>query len=283
MRLRIGARLQQVLHGGQPAAAAQRIQVHLLEQIALRMAAADAGQAGQGQRQLVGGIGPLAAGMGAQATGGRHSDLLPGGAGRSGRHRRKGLDVGQQLVGLRQAGTCQAVQVLQVEEGLHLVGHPRQQPGRQLGPAVAHRHTSQFQPGQQRHGAHLVLRIGLVDAPDLPVVERQRRGVVAQLDVEQRQVPPQVAAHEGGQALPALAEALQLGGAFGQPAVGQHHMGQRMLGPGLGRLHRQCAAGAVLGLVEPVALLPAEGQQAVQRGHVGGGGFRMQRQAQHGR
>ena len=39
---------------------------------------------------------------------------------------------------------------------------------------------------------------------------------------------------------------------------------------------------AASGFFEPVALLPAKGQHAVQVGHIGGGVLRLQGQAQHG-
>ena len=244
------------------------------------MAAADQRQPGQGFGQAVGCLRPPAARMSQQAARGRHRHLLPGGALGQRGPRRMRLDGGEHGIGLGPAGAGQAVQVLQVQEGLHLVMHPAGQVAGQRIPAVAHRHAGQFQPGQQRHGAHLVLRVAGVHTPHLLVVQRQGRGIIAQLDVEQRQVPPQVAAHEAGERAPRCADLVHQVRAFGQAAVGQHHMGQRMLGPGFGRLHGQRAAGCRLGQVEPVALLPAEGGQAVHRRHLGCGGHRRQGQLQ---
>ena len=51
--LRVAQRLQQVLHGGPLAVALQRVQPDLVEQIALRMAAANLHQPGQGHAQLL--------------------------------------------------------------------------------------------------------------------------------------------------------------------------------------------------------------------------------------
>ena len=63
-------------------------------------------------------------------------------------------------------------------------------------------------------------------------------------------------------------------------ALGQHHMGQCVVGPGLFAAPVDGVAGGGFGFFEPVALLPAKGQHAVQVGYIGGGvAARLQGQA----
>lgn len=67
----------------------------------------------------------------------------------------------------------------------------------------------------------------------MPVVDRQHPVFIAPGQMEQGQMPPVVGVHERIQALPVAADAFQEVDAFLDPALGQHHVGQRVLGPGL--------------------------------------------------
>ena len=116
MRLRVAQRLQQVLHRRPLAVALQRVQPDLVEQVALRMAAANLHQPGQGHAQLLHGSSPVALRMRQQAVCCRQADLLPHGAfvrlGAGGGVR--GDVVKQRACCLCAPGAGQAVEVLQV-------------------------------------------------------------------------------------------------------------------------------------------------------------------------
>ena len=114
--MRVAQRLQQVLHGGPLAVALQRVQPDLVEQVALRMAAANLHQPGQGHAQFLYRCRPVALRMGQQAVGGGHTYLLPHSAfvrlGAGGGVR--GDVVKQRACCLCAACAGQAVEVLQV-------------------------------------------------------------------------------------------------------------------------------------------------------------------------
>ena len=89
--------------------------------------------------------------------------------------------------------------------------------------------------------------------------------------------------HERVQAEPAAAHLGHEGAPLGDAALGQHHVRQRVVGPGLVALHRDRASCGSLGVAHQVALFEGEGGHAVQIGDVGGGVLRQQRQPQHAR
>ena len=151
-----------------------------------------------------------------------------------------------------------------------------------IGPARPHIHARQLQPRQERDGVDLVLRVFLDHAPDLLVVQRQHLGVAVLLQQKQRLVPPVVRDHEGVQPRPGVTHAGHEVDAFRNAALGQHHMGQRVVGPRLFAAPVDGVVGGSFGFFEPVALFPAKGQHAVQVGHIGGGVLRLQGQPQHG-
>ena len=143
------------------------------------------------------------------------------------------LDTVHQHLGFGPLRTGQAVQVLQVQKGQYMVVHAWGQVVAQVLPPVAHIYARQLQPRQQRHGADLVLGIGLVHAPDLFVVDAQHLVVQAEVECKQGQVPPVMRHHERIQASPGAAAALHERPPFGESALGEHDVRQRMLRPGL--------------------------------------------------
>ncbi len=102
----------------------------------------------------------------------------------------------------------------------------------------------------------------------MPVINLQRPLLVTARQIEQRQVPPVVGVHEGVEAVPVALHALQEVDAFFDPALGQQHVGQGVLGPGLVGLQREGLAGGGFGVFEQVALFIGEGQQAVAVGDI---------------
>ncbi len=94
-------------------------------------------------------------------------------------------------------------------------------------------------------------------------------------------MPPVVRDHEGVQTRPGVAHAGHEVGAFADAALGEHDVGECVVGPGLFAAHVHGVACGGFGAVEQVALLPAKGEHAVQVGHVGSRGHGLQRQAQH--
>ena len=186
--------------------------MHLCEQVALRMAAADFHQPRQGLAQLIDGTRVVASGMRQQPAAGRQADALA-------RHPRIGpvqagrmrLDVAHQGVGLRPAGARQAVEILHVQERQHLVLQPRA-PGSCPGPASGRPRPHRRVPAARAaRRVDLVLRVVLGHAPHLLVVQVQHFLVALQLQGEQRLVPPVVRDHEGVQAGPGGAHVLQEG------------------------------------------------------------------------
>jgi hypothetical protein len=282
--LLIAPGLHQVLQGRPLAAVPQGAPVQLVEQVALGVAAADLDQACNQGPQLMGGLAVLALGMGQQALRGGQADILPGRA-QPGLDLRIGmaLHADQQLLrGLPLPGACQAVEVLQVQKRQHMVMLALQQVGAELLPARADIDAFELQPRQQRYGADLVLRIGRHDAPDLAVMQLQRFVMARILHQEQRQVPPVVRLHEGVEPRPAAARALHEGQTLVHTALGQQHMGQRMVGPGLLEAQLQRLARRALGLAQQMALLIGKGQHAVEVGDIGAVRLGRQRHAQHG-
>ncbi len=87
--------------------------------------------------------------------------------------------------------------------------------------------------------------------------------------------------HEGVQAGPGVAHAGHEVGTFADAALGQHDVGQCVVGPGLFAAQADGVACGAFGLLQAVALLPAKGQHAVQVGHLGRCGQGLQCQAQH--
>jgi hypothetical protein len=274
--------LHQVLGAAPAAGAQQRVQVQLLEQVALRMAAADrlqlrqrlaqAGDRAAASRRLhaPAARAPRAPRPAATLCATRRApgpQRLPDGPSR-------GPAAGA-------AGAAQPVEVLQVQEGLHVVVPALLQVVRHVLPAIAHVHTGDLQARQQRHRADLVLRVGLDHAPDLAVVEVQHGGGVVQFQLEQRQVPPVVRDHERVQVRPLTAHRVHEVAPLGDAPLRDHHVRQRVLGPGLLGLDRQRAARRRFSLLQQVALLPGEGRHAVQIGHLGGRVQRRLHDAQH--
>ncbi|NNJ15693.1 hypothetical protein CSV86_010825 [Pseudomonas putida CSV86] len=247
------------------------------------MAAADLVQARQAAGKQACSARVIAAGMGQQAFGQWQGDLGPDGATEV-----RGLAAafdqgGEQQVRFELVGTRQAVQVLQAEERLHGVAPAQLQIGRQRLPARSDVDSGDLQAGQQRDRTDLVLGILWQDPPHVPVVDLQHPRLVAAGQVEQRQVPPVVGVHEGVQAFPVPADLLQEGDAFLDPACGEHHVGQGVLGPGLVGLDRQGLARAGFGLFQQVALLVGEGQHGVALGNLRGRGDGLEGDAQQGR
>ncbi len=173
------------------------------------------------------------------------------------------------------------VQVLQVQERQYLVIQSQSEVLGHIVPALADIDACQFQPCQQGYRADLVLRIRLDHTPDLLVVGLQRQLVHTQVNRKQRQVPPVVGDHEGVQPGPGRAAVLHELQTLLEPTLGQHHMGQGVLGPGFALRHGQGRARGGLCLRHPMALLPGERRHAVHLRHVRCGGQCRQRQAQH--
>ena len=146
--------------------------------------------------------------------------------------------------------------------------HARHEVVGELLPAVADIDAGQFQPRQQRHRADLVLRIPLPHAPDMGrvMVEHARR--LALLDHHQRQVPPVVRQHEGIQVGPGVLHLLEKGPALRVAALGQQHMGERVMRPRLLAPAADRVVRGTLGLAEQMALLVGEGDHAVGVGEV---------------
>ncbi len=154
---------------------------------------------------------------------------------------------------------------------------------RDVGPAIADVDAGQLQARQQRHGPDLVLRVVLGDTPHLPVVQPERVRPVAQLDVEERLVPPVVRLHERVQPDPGVADLGHERPAFLEAPLGQHHVRQRVVRPRLLAPHRDAAPRRGFRRPEQVALLVPEGRHAVQPRQVARGRGDLQRQAQHAR
>ena len=148
-------------------------------------------------------------------------------------------------------------------------------------PARAHVDSGQLQPGQQRDGTDLVLRVVFGHAPDPLVVQRQYLLSLAQLQREQSQVPPVVGQHERVQPGPGGACRLHEVKPLLQAALGQQHMGQRMVGPGLPVQHGDGSPRRRLGRLQQVALLPGKGCHAVHVRHICAGAQPVQGQTQH--
>ena len=148
-------------------------------------------------------------------------------------------------------------------------------------PARADIDAGQFQPRQQRDRTDLVLRVVASDTPDLLVVQRQHLGGPVKLQREQGGVPPVVGEHEGVQSGPGRADRAHEVQPLLKPALGQQHMGQCVVGPGLLVAQRDGVASRRFGLRQQVALFPGEGCHAVHVGHIVTGWQGLQRQTQH--
>ncbi len=112
-------------------------------------------------------------------------------------------------------------------------------------------------------------------------MDLQRPALPALAQIEQGQVPPKMGDHERVQIAPAVMHILQKAGALVDAPLGQHHMGQGVLGPGLLALQPQRLAGGGLGLVQQMALLKGEGGHAVGVGDLPIGLQHGQGRAQH--
>ena len=120
MRRCSGARHKQRTRARRLARAQQRVNQDLLEEVALRVAAADRLYVRQRFRHRVGGACEIAARVSEHAAARGDGDVLPRVARERRRARREVLDRAQQFVGLAAAGAREAVEIMQVEEGLDL-------------------------------------------------------------------------------------------------------------------------------------------------------------------
>ncbi len=243
-----------------------------LEQVSLGMAAADLFQLRQSLAQPLGGLRVIPLGMGDQPFGGGPRYLGPG---RAHEGWRRLCPLADRLQQARRrfvlAGASQAVKVLQAQKWLHRVRSARDKPGRQLAPALADIAAGQFDPGQQRHRADLVLRIGFLDAPAVVVIEGQRVVGAALLQIEQRLMPPQMGQHEGIEIRPVMLHSVEKSDALIDAPFSQHHMGDGVLGPGLALAQGQGVSRRNLRFAQTMILLMGEGQHAMQIGHVRAG------------
>ena len=157
--------------------------------------------------------------MGGDAKGGGQCDLGPCGVVMGGSLTRAGIDRAEHLCRLGPPGAAKGIEVLQRQEGTHGIRPPRRHMVGHIAPTVAHIDTREFHPRQQRHGADLVLGIVLFQPPDMLVIGGAHIVVTALRQVEQRQMPPIVAPHEGVQVAPRLGHAFHETRAFSDAAL----------------------------------------------------------------
>jgi len=203
-------------------------------------------------------------GMGDEATGGGYRDFGPGGP----RQRRcRGCvdrQAGQHFVHLVPApGPRQGVEIMQIQEGLHMFpGAARYMVGQVL-PALAHVDAAKFHAPKQRCGAGLILAVGFIQAPDMLIVDFAHPAGIAKIHVKQRRMPPVMPQHEGVATLPSIGMRLHPSHAIGDPALHFHHVGDGMMGPGIGAVDLHRPPPGRLCPCHVVGLLQAEGQAAI--------------------
>src|SRR5271167_2262735 len=188
--VRAAAQLQHLLRGSEAPAAQRTLQQDLLEQIALRVAAANLAHASYSRRQSIPGAGVVAAGVGVQTLAAGQRDFPPYGSAEL----RRALCVAahrfQQRFGLAPIRTRQSVQVLQSQEGLYrVIGACHEMIGEIL-PAQSNIDARDLESCQQRNGADLILRIVLGDAPAMFIVEFESLSAAPLAQIKQRQMPP---------------------------------------------------------------------------------------------
>ena len=191
--------------------------------------------------------------------------------------------MAHQFVGLRQPRSRQPVEILHGEEGLHQVVRARLEIMADIAPAIADIDADELEAHEQRHGADLVLRILLPDAPDMLVIEREHLVVGAERDVIEAEMPEIMREHEGVELGPAVLHIIEEIDALADPALREQHMGECVVRSGLLALERDSVPRRSLRLLEEMALLIGEGQHAVHIGQVGIGLADAGRDAQHAR
>ena len=161
----------------------------------------------------------------------------------------------------RAPGAVQRHQIVQIGEHVAAVANaPRGQRG-QFVPARAHRHVLDLQPRQQRGGVGDVAVVVGLRLAHLAVIKRQRRPGRAPIKVEQRQMPPDMAAKiVAMRPLPGCAH--QQAHAVVGPGGHLIDMGDRVQPPGVVGRQRQPRAPARLRRVIGGGLLQREGVAA---------------------
>lgn len=165
---------------------------HLLEDIALGVAAADAAQCRAGGRQMIDGTAEVAAAVGqhavhqVRAACGHDGGLGLAGAGKG------AAAFGEAPVGAFRPGGGQGHGEMRVGENQHVVADALGRAGRQFLPAVADIHADLLQPPQQGGGVGDVERVVGRFRAHLAVVEVECRVIAAAVPVEEGPVPPQM-------------------------------------------------------------------------------------------
>ena len=247
----------------------QRVEVNLVEKIALRVAAAALPDQRQGAAQRVRRARPVAFRMGDYSIGGGGRHVAPDRrrpAGRAGRDRL--VQIGPQRRRAVAPGAGQRVEVLQRQERTDEIARPRLQPVGEAGPAVAHVAPGQLQPGQQGNLVDLILAVIRLLAGDVIVIDRQRRRVVALADREERHVPPVMAVEDGVLAVPRILQPGQKPAPLVAAPFGQHDMCERVLRPAFRPVHFQRAPACRLRVLQKVAFLLPEGEHPQRPGFI---------------
>ena len=148
-----------------------------------------------------------------------------------------------ELVGLREPAGCgEHHDVVNVAEGVGVVVYPPGAHLGEIGPSIADGDAAQLQAQQQRRHV-LYVDGGVRHGPDerrigianLGAQQLENPRVIARLEQEQAQVPPQVVLELVRRA-PVLAQAFETGAAFVVPALHERHVCERMRAPHLGRI-----------------------------------------------
>ena len=235
-----------------------------MEDIALGVARAHPDEGVAQRQQQIDGAAKIALVVGQDRRADRDRDRLHGRGRGIARGRGEGLERGQQPARrLAPPRGRQRHHGVGVGEGEHVVVEPAFELLGQLGPAGAQGNPQELQAREQGGGV-LDVEVEIRGVRmDRPVVERQRRVVVAALELEQRPVPPQMAA-ERVAVVPGAVRVVEPGEALLEPALHLQDVGDRVQRPEVlaVELHGLAAGGLRLGV--GAAFLVAEGQHAEQ-------------------
>ena len=236
------------------------------EDVALRVAAANAGQFAQQTVEIDGGraaVRQIQNGARQRSADARaHALLLV--AGRSGRRK------GRHKIARRckTSRRHERDEIMQRGESQGRVLHPRLRDGRRTGPAGANVDAELFDPRQQGDRVRHVAKVIAGAWPDLLVEQRKRMADAPEFEMQQRRVPTHVQ-REIIAVAPGRAARLDPGQAIGGAARHLMHMADRVDRPGILRLDVDRLAAEALGGVIGAHFLEREGPASQQEAMAG--------------